>query len=153
MRHAKSDAEKKAAGTFRAHEFTDAHRLNAALDRVVRPFPRLLEVPEPTMPLRASGKAEYDKWCRRLREVGMLTFSTVDIVERMAMAKDAIQESYDKGKTPSAKHLEILRGAQLELKALNVDQTLVPEDPNRPNKFEANGFPGRHPPAGHPNRG
>lgn len=138
MRHAKSDAEKSKVDA----RYSDAARRERALERNVLAFPTLREIPEPDLPLREFGRKIYDQWTRRLLDAGMLTVTTVAIVERMAVAKDAIEKRLSEGKDPSGKFLEILRGAQLELKALNVDQPLGP-DAGKPNKFSVNGFPAR----------
>lgn len=137
----RSDAEKRAAGRTDPR-YSDLARRQRQLDKVIIPFPTLQKIPEPSLPLRPPGRREYDLWTRRLLNGGLLTIATVEIVERLALAKDAIQMQYDKGKSASAKYLEILRGAQQELKVLNVDQPLGPGQ-GKDNKFSDNGFPAR----------
>ena len=137
-----SDAAKVAAGKPLDPRSTEEARAKTALERSVIPFPRLRDVPEPSIPLQEAGRKTYDSWARRLRDSGLLTVITAGFIEQLALADDAIRAQSGLGKMPSSRFLEIRRGALLKLESLNVDHSLVP-DPDKQNRFARNGFPGR----------
>ncbi len=140
--HGQTDAAKIAAGKTLDKRSTEEARARQALERSVIPFPRLRDVPEPSIPLSEVGRKVYDAWSRRLCDSGLLTAITSGFIEQLALADGAIHDQSAAGKTPSSRYMEIRRGALLKLESLNVDHSLVP-DPDKQNRFSRNGFPGR----------
>ena len=147
--YGQTDAAKVASGRALDPRTSEEGRAKAALERSVIPFPRLRDVPEPTLPLGEYGRKVYDNWARRLLDSGLLTVITASFIEQLALADDAIRAQSAVGKTPSSRYMEIRRGALLKLESLNVDHSLVP-DPDKQNRFARNGFPGRRALAGGP---
>ncbi|MCW5697359.1 MAG: hypothetical protein KIS96_11595 [Bauldia sp.] len=142
MRHSRSDEQKRQRNGGRIDgRFTEEARAMREVDKVVA-FPKLREVPEPTVPLGTNGRKTFDFWTRRLLEVGLLTAVSIGYVENLALADDKIHERRAAGKEVPDKTLELRRSMLLKLEALNVDQNLVP-NPEKTNKFARNGFPGR----------
>lgn len=141
MRHGLSDAAKIAAGKRIGPGESEAERLLSRAKNVLM-FPRLREIPKPSLPLGGAGTAVFDRWMRRLFDAGLLTEILVGHVEQLALAEDAIVALSAANRPITAKWLEIRRGALTKLEALNVDTSLIPGQ-GADNRFETNGFPAR----------
>lgn len=144
MRHAKSDADKAARGTLARHEnFSKAARGARAVNNVLV-FPQLKEIPDPTVPLMKGGPGEqaYEFWCGALLNSKLLTKATLGIVESLALTEDKIKMKFDAGKPITDRSLEQRRGCFIQLEALNVDSSIIP-DQGKENRFARNGFPAR----------
>ena len=144
MRHAKSDADKAARGTLARHKkHSELGRAKRAVDNVLM-FPQLKITPDPSVDLLPGGPGEkaYESWCVALLKSNLLTKTTVGIVENLALTEDKLKMRFDAGKEAPDKSLEIRRGCFLQLGALNVDSSIVP-DQGKENPFARNGYPAK----------
>lgn len=143
MRHAMSDAEKKARGIFQSRWSSQA-RTNRAIAKVLVE-PQLTEVPLPSIPMLAGGPGEneYFKWCACFLERNLLTAVSIGWVERFARANDKMHVKAKAGKaTPDSALSDrmVLLNKCVDLEY--VCASMVP-DKTKPNKFANNGFPAR----------
>lgn len=82
------------------------------------------EIPEPTYPLGETGKKVYDEWCKTLLDQGRLTKISLEAVEMLALAKQAIATAIKKKKTPSTHLMNTLRTATIRVERLDVNKTM-----------------------------
>lgn len=85
----------------------------------------LKEIPDPNIPLLATGKKVYDEWCRTLLRSGMLTLKSREYVEMLAIATDDIAYAIERGKRPSRQSMEAKRAAMMKLEKLDANQTIM----------------------------
>lgn len=83
------------------------------------------DLPEPNIPLLASGRKVYEDWCRTLIKAGLLTLKTREYVEMLAIATDDIAFAIEKGKRPTRQAMEAKRAAMMKLERLDAEQTIV----------------------------
>jgi hypothetical protein len=135
-----SDQEKIRRGTLddRSSEGARAkERMNTVLA-----FPALKQVPKPTFLLREKGREQFDFWCRKLLDAGLLTRITVGEIENLALVADKIQSALDQGKNPSGQDINLRRLLLTKLESLNVDTSFFAAAKNK-SAFAQNGFPSR----------
>lgn len=98
------------------------------------------ELPEPNIPLLASGRKVYDEWCRTLIKSGLLTLKTREYVEMLAIATDDISFAIQKGKRPTRQAVEAKRAAMMKLEKLDAGQTIIGAQGQGSNPYAAFGF-------------
>jgi len=98
------------------------------------------ELPEPNIPLLASGRKVYEEWCRTLIKSGLLTLKTREYVEMLAIATDDIAYAIGKGKRPTRQAMEAKRAAMMKLERLDAEQTIVGSQGEGQSPYAAFGF-------------
>lgn len=140
-RPAMSDAEKAAKGVYAPKGFTEEARTARKLAKV-HAFPVFREIPEPTFPLGDVARNTYDTWCRRLFDTGHLTVMAQEWVMSLSIADQISADLMRAGKAVPVAVVHQRNKALAELKYLDADQSLVPQQPKN-NRFARNGFPSR----------
>jgi hypothetical protein len=85
----------------------------------------LKDIPDPNVPLLATGRRVYDEWCRTLIRSGLLTLKTREYVEMLALATDDIAYAIEKNKRPTRQAIEAKRAAMMKLERLDVAGAIV----------------------------
>lgn len=143
MRHAMSDAQKKARGIFQSRWSSQARTKWAIAKVLVEP--QLNEVPLPSIPMLAGGPGESDyyKWCAWFLRRNLLTSISIGWVERFARASDRIEAKAKAGKETPTTALEARMVLLNKLADLEHASASTVPDMTRENKFANNGFPAR----------
>lgn len=132
----KTDAEKKAEGTFRASRSEEVYNAAAGAKVVTGVF--LARIPEPTIPLNAAGKAQYDKLTKLLFEQNKLTEVTCGDCERMAVMHQQMVDRLEKGKNVPIDLIKRMDAISVRLRIAENATTIA--SPGAKNRFEGSGF-------------
>lgn len=125
-----SDAEKKRRGTFDPR-WSEEKRAARAQNNVVALFgaDAVASIPEPPAGLSERAKAEYERWTRRLFELGRLTQVWLDKITLYAIRRHAIETRLAEGGLPKQDDQKACEMFLKELAALNVDAPQAGQTP------------------------
>lgn len=135
-RHALSDAEKKAKGTFRPDQSEAVYSAKRAEKVIVGPW--LTSIPDPEMPLNAVGRAKYDEITKLLFDQNKLTKVTCMDCEILALHWQNVQGRIAAGKAPSSDSLKQISTITQRLRIAEDAPAIA--NPNQKNRFEGSGF-------------
>lgn len=138
-RYALSDEEKRKRGTFRADQSEAAYAAKRAETVVVGPW--LKSIPEPTIPLDAVGRAEYDRLTKLLFNGNKLTEVTCGDCERMAVMKQQMASRLAAGKSVSMDLIKRMDAISVRLRIAEDAPAIA--NPNQKSRFEGSGFANR----------
>lgn len=141
-RHAKTDAQKIADGTFKQSR-SETARKTAAVSNVLA-FPVINDIPRCDFPLPEDsvGMRTFNSWCRDLIDAGLLTKVSLGYVTNLALADHKIEVCLLAGKNVPDRLSIVRQSALMKLEALNVDKDLV-SGQTKKGIFGKNGFPAR----------
>lgn len=141
-RHAISDAEKIAKGTFKPSTSEEARR-TAAVSNVLA-FPVEPSIPKLrlALPEDSIGHGVYNDWCQRLFNAGLLTKVSLAFIENLVLVEDKIDRALRIGKPVASRDMIVRQSIISKLELLNVDQNLVTGQA-KTGVFGKNGFPAR----------
>lgn len=135
-RHALSDAEKRARGTFREDQSEAAYAAKRAEKVVVGPW--LTSIPDPEMPLNDVGKAKYMELAKLLFDQNKLTKVTCMDCEIVALHWQNVQARMAAGKAPSSDSLKQIASITQRLRIAEDAPAIA--NPNQKSRFEGSGF-------------
>jgi hypothetical protein len=87
IRERKTDAERKASGSWRPSNSSEAQDRRIAEN--IYAGPGYQDVPDPEMPLAGVGQKKYFELCGKLLEQGKLTYTTRATAEQVAILTEA----------------------------------------------------------------
>lgn len=132
----KTDAEKKAEGTFRASRSEEAYNAAAGAKVITGVF--LTQIPKPTVPLTEVGKAQYDKLTKLLFEQNKLTEVTCGDCERMAVMHQQMVDRLNSGKNVPIDLIKRMDAISVRLRI--AENAPAVASPGGKNRFEGSGF-------------
>lgn len=109
----------------------------------VVPFPTLLELPEPDMPLGEAGRKEFDRLIRQLFDAGRLTQIAYRRVVTVALLVDSMHRLLAKGKPVPASYANQIQRALGELEGEVGKKPIAGPEASRQSRFARNGFANR----------
>lgn len=141
-RHAQSDEQKKAKGTFKPSQSDEARRTVAVSNVLV--FPAIPSIPKCSLPIPedGAGMRAYNSTCQDLLNAGLLTKITLRLAENLALVEHNIESSLLAGKKVTGRDLTVRASVVSKLEMLNVDQNIVAGQTKK-GTFGTNGFAGR----------
>lgn len=83
------------------------------------------EIPPCDFPLQKVGQETYDEWCRTLLRTGRLTVKSLEYVQMLAVAKDAVQQALEAGKPAPGRAIDGMRSAMLKLEKVDADTAIT----------------------------
>lgn len=132
----KSDAEKKAEGTFRESRSEEAYNAAAGARVITGVF--LSKIPEPSLPLNKDGRGQYDKLTKLLFEQNKLTEVTCGDCERMAVMHQQMVDRLNNGKNVPVDLIKRMDAISVRLRIAENATTIA--TPGAKNRFEGSGF-------------
>lgn len=142
-----SDEERARRGTLRASN-NEAKTFQNYLDRKILPFPVLIDIPQPAMPLNDVGRQKYFELCKILKDAGRLVSLTRDVAEAAAALWQSMHQAMGEGKPVRAAAINQFRSLYENLGVNESNRTAVDARGSgaQENPFAANGFAARHKP-------
>jgi hypothetical protein len=145
------DDERKRRGTFRADR-NDQVNFQDYADRKILPFPVLVDIPQPSLPLNDVGRMKYFEICETLKNSGRFVTFTRDIAESVGALWQTMHANMAAGKGISASTINQLRNLYDNL-GVNESNTKVINgrgQGSKENPFATNGVAARHTPRTRP---
>jgi hypothetical protein len=138
----KTDAEKKAAGTYRKGTVSEAAHARKLSENVYA-HPTFQDVPDPQLPFNDVGMKKYFEVCGMLLGQGKLTAVTRDIAEQIALLVQDQHTRLAKGLMATAFSTNQLQRLLSMLKIADEASPIGIMTADRMNRFRSSGSPNR----------